>query len=103
MFHDFDWVFLSEIRFCTDLQQSEVTFQLPASNYIQPSAGDLRKGSTELVCTVSSEGSYTWQWKRDNGMIGNNGDNTITIGDGSRTTKLTINNLAMLLNMNVRE
>ncbi len=26
-------------------------------------------------------------------MIVNNGDSTITIGDGSRTTKLTINNL----------
>ncbi len=24
-FHDFDWVFLSEVRFCTDLQQPEVT------------------------------------------------------------------------------
>ncbi len=57
--HDFDWFFLSEVRFCTDLQQPEVTFQTPSSNYIQPSAGDLRRRSTELVCTVSSEGSYS--------------------------------------------
>ncbi len=96
VFHDFNWIFLSEIRFCTDLQpnlQPEVTFQIPPSNNIQPSAEDLRRGSTELVCTISSEGSYTWQWKRDNAMIENKGDYRITIGDGSRTTKLTINNL----------
>ena len=92
-FHDFNWVFLSEVRFCTDLQtnlQPEVTFQILPSNN---NAEDLRRGSTELVCTVSSEGSYTWQWKRDKNMIENKGDYKITIGDGSRTTKLTINNL----------
>ena len=53
---------------------------------------DLRRGSIQLVCTVASEGSYTWQWERDNAVIVNE-DYTITIGDGSRTTKLTINNL----------
>ncbi|XP_064396406.1 uncharacterized protein LOC135343327 [Halichondria panicea] len=96
VFHDFDWVFLSEVRFCTDLQlnlQPEVIFQMPPSNNIQPDAEDLRRGSTELVCTVSSEGSYTWQWKKDNVIIVNKEDYRITIGDGSRTTKLTINNL----------
>ena len=95
--HDFDWVFLSEIRFCTQpqppFQLQAVIFQTPSSIVVQPSADDLRRGSTELVCTVSSEGSYTWQWERDNVMIGNNGDYTVTIGDGSRTTKLTINKL----------
>ena len=94
--HDFDWIFLSEVRFCTGLQtnlQPEVTFQIPPSNNIQPSAEDLRRGSTELLCTVSSEGSYTWQWERDKNMIENKGDYRITIGDGSRTTKLTVNNL----------
>ena len=94
-FRDFDWVFLSEIRFCT---QPKPPFQLKvitsSSIIVQPSADDLRRGSTELVCTVSSEGSYTWQWERGNAIIiENKGDYTITIGDGSRTTKLTINNL----------
>ncbi len=98
VFHDFDWVFLSEIRFCTQpqppFQIKAVIFQTPSSIVVQPSAEDLRRGSTELVCTVSSEGSYTWQWKRDNAIIiENKGDYRITIGDGSRTTKLTINNL----------
>ena len=95
-FHDFYWLLLNEVRFCTDTQpffRPVVMFLVPLSNVIQPSAGDLRRGSTELVCTVSSEGSYTWQWERDNVMIGNNGDYTVTIGDGSRTTKLTINKL----------
>ena len=99
-FHDFDWVFLSEIRFCT---QSQPPFQLinavilrtPSSIIVQPNAGDLRRGSTELVCTISGEGSYVWQWRRDNAIIMmENGESyRITIGDGSRTTKLMINNL----------
>ena len=97
--HDFDWVFLSEIRFCTQPQPplliNTVILQTPSSIVVQPSADDLRKGLTELVCTVSSEGSYTWQWKRDNSImiLENNGDYRITIEDGSRTTKLIINNL----------
>ena len=95
-FHDFDWFFLSEVRFCTELQshiELNVKFQTP-STIIQPSADDLRGGSTELVCTVSSQGSYTWQWKKDNSVIGNGDPNyAITVGDGSRTTKLMISNL----------
>ncbi len=98
VFHDFDWVFLSEIRFCTQpqppFQLQAVILQTPSSIIVQPGADDLRGGSTELVCTVSSEGSYTWQWERDNNtIIENKGDYRIAIGDGSRTTKLTINNL----------
>ena len=95
-FHDFDWFFLSEVRFCTELQPNivfDVTFQTP-STIIQPSADDLRGGSTELVCTVSSQGSYTWEWEKDNLVIANGDPNyDITIGDGSRTTKLMISNL----------
>ena len=99
VFHDFDWIFLSEIRFCTQSQplllNNTVILQTPSLIIVQPSTDDLRRGSTELVCTVSSQGSYVWQWKRDNAtiMMENNGDYRITIGDGSRTTKLTINNL----------
>ncbi len=95
-FHDFDWLLVNEVQFCTDVQPSfspVVMFLAPLSDVIQPSADDLRSGSTELVCTVSSEGPYTWQWERNSVMIENNGDYKITIGDGSRTTKLTINNL----------
>ncbi len=98
VFHDFYWVFLSEVRFCTDPQPSfqlkAVILQTPSSIIIQPGADDLRRGSTELACTICCEGSYTWQWERDNNtIIENKSDYRITIGDGSRTTKLTINNL----------
>ncbi len=96
-FHDFDWVFLSEVRFCTQLQPPvqllAVILQTPSSIIVQPSADDLRRGSTELVCTVASEGSYTWQWERDSNTTKNNENYRITTGDGSRTTKLTINKL----------
>ncbi len=95
--HDFNWIFLSEVRFCTDLQPpfqlQAVILQTPSSIIVQPSANDLRRGSTELVCTVSSEGLYVWQWERDKSTIIITGSYTITIGDGSRTTKLRINNL----------
>ena len=97
-FHDFDWIFLSEVRFCVEEQPSFIPniieFLLSRSTTVQPSADDLRGGSTELVCTVSSQGSYTWQWERDNSVIGNGDPNyDITIRDGSRTTKLMISNL----------
>ncbi len=97
--HDFDWVFLSEIRFCTGpqplFQLQTVILQTPSSIIVQPSADDLRRGLTELVCTISGEGLYVWQWKRDNAIITmeNISQYRITIGDGSRTTKLRINNL----------
>ena len=96
-FHNFDWIFLSEIRFCIGEQLNftpNIQFSLPPSTIVQPSADNLRGGSTELVCTVSSQGSYTWQWEKDDSVIGN-GDPSydITIGDGSRTTKLVISNL----------
>ncbi len=105
VFHDFDWIFLSEIRFCTQPQPpfqqlQAVIFQTPSFIIVQPSADDLGRGSTELVCTVSSGGSYTWQWKRDKNTIEieknaieKKGHYTVTIGDGSRTTKLRINKL----------
>ena len=100
VFHDFDWVFLSEIRFCTQSQPpfqliKTVILQTPSSIIVQPSADDLRRGSTELMCTVSSGGSYVWQWKSDKNTIEieKKGHYTVTIGDGSRTTKLKINKL----------
>ena len=96
-FHDFDWFFLSEVRFCTEQQPNivfDVIFQPPSSTIVQPSADDLRGGSTELVCTVSSQGLYIWLWEKDNSVIGNGDPNyDITIGNGSRTTKLVISNL----------
>ena len=94
-FYDFEWMLLSEVAFCNDSQPNyspqEILFRVPSSTIIQPKADDVRDG---LVCTVSSQGSYTWQWEKDNSVIGNGDPNyDITIGDGSRTTKLMISNL----------
>ncbi len=74
VFHDFDWIFLSEIQFCTQPLPpfqliKAVMFETPSSIVVQPSADDLKSRSTELVCTISGEGSYVWQWKRDNAII----------------------------------
>ena len=97
--YDFDWFLLSEVRFCSDLQpnyQPVVMFEFPIPNTtIQPSAEALREGSTEVLCTVSSQGLYTWQWRKDSGVIQNGGSKyRISVGEGSRTTKLMISALS---------
>ncbi len=96
-FHNFDWVFLSEVRFCTDPQQSsqEVVFTTPSYNTIQPSADDLRRGSINLMCTIVSEGQYNfmWMWEKDNSEISNDDSYRITVGSESRTTNLTFESL----------
>ncbi len=98
IFHDFDWLFLSEVRFCTDSQMSQsdsnstkvAVFTTPIFNTVQPSANDLSRGSIELVCSVSSEGRYMWVWERDNIKINNTSKYQITVRNGSRTTVLKI-------------
>ncbi len=91
-------MFLSEVRFCTDPQpdfnsSQEVVFTTPLYNTIQPSADDLSRGLMDLVCTIASEGQYTWMWEKDNSEINNDDKYQITVDDGGRTTKLTIKNL----------
>ncbi len=95
--HNFNTVLVSEVRFCTNPQPQFIpvlAFLAPLSNIVEPNSDDLRRESTELVCTISEQGPYTWQWERDNSGINNSPDYQIIVGDGSRTTKLTINNLA---------
>ncbi len=98
--HDFDWILLSEIRFCTDPQpdftdQQDVVFQTPyiSPSIVHPSATDVTSGSVELVCSISSEGQYTWVWEKDTTTIREIPNYSISVGDGSRTTKLTLRNL----------
>ncbi len=71
----------------------EVVFTTPLYNTVQPSADDLSRGSIDLVCTIASEGQYTWMWAKENSEINNNDSYRITVGDGSRTTNLTIESL----------
>ncbi len=95
-FHDFNTLLLSEVRFCTNLQPfytPDFMFLSPLSNIVEPSADDLSSGSVELVCTVSGQGSYTWMWEKDNSEISNFVNYQIVVGDGSRTSTLTIRNL----------
>ena len=95
-FHDFDWVLLSEVRFCNETLTTTpaLRFQTPPSQVVQPGAAELSAGATELVCTLSSEGSYVWRWERNNSVLSNGDPNySITTGDASRMTKLKILNL----------
>ena len=97
--YDFQWFLLSEVKFCSDVQPlytPVVMFGFPLPNTtIQPSAETLREGSAELLCTVSTQGQYMWQWKKGSSEI-QNGDSKyrISVGDGSRATKLTISDLS---------
>ncbi len=95
--HDFNTLLLSEVRFCTNLQPQytpDFMFLSPLTNIVEPSADDLSSGSVELVCTVSGQGSYTWTWEKDNSEILSSAVSLIVVGDGSRTSKLTIRNLS---------
>ena len=97
--YDFQWFLLSEVKFCSDVQplyQPVIMFGFPLPiTTIQPSAEALREGSAELLCTVSTQGQYTWQWRKGNSEIQNGGSKyRISVGDGSRTTKLTISDLS---------
>ena len=97
--YDFQWFLLSEVKFCSNAQplyQPVIMFGFPLPNTtIQPSAETLREGSAELLCTVSTQGQYTWQWRKGSSEIQNGGSKYhISVGDGSRTTKLTISDLS---------
>ena len=94
-----NWLGISEIVFCandTDFQPGEIDFLRPAGPVVtRPSAQVLQSGSLTLICTVSSEGSFTWRWRKDGG---NNdleqGDKfSILSADGTRTSVLTINDI----------
>ena len=62
---DTDWFFLSGIRFCNRSPQT-----LP-SGPVTPQAAStmvtatLQDPSSQLTCTVSSSGSFEWQWMRE--------------------------------------
>ena len=96
-FHDFDWMLLSEVRFCNETQRNTtpaIQFQPPHSQVVQPGAAELTAGTSELVCTLSTEGSYTWTWERNKSVLSNRDPNyRVTVGDASRMAKLMILNL----------
>ena len=93
-----NWLGISEIVFCandTDFQPGEIEFLRPAEPVVtQPSAQVLQSGSLTLICTVASEGSFTWRWRKDGGNHLQRGDKfSILTADGTRTSVLTINDI----------
>ena len=92
------WLGISEIVFCandTDFQPGEIEFLRPAEPVVtRPSAQVLRSGSLTFICTVSSEGSFTWRWRKDGGNdLTRGGKFSILTADGTRTSVLTINDI----------
>lgn len=95
-YDNLEWFFLSEVIFCTDilppLNNVSIVFASPTSDVvIRPSPEMLQNASNELMCTVSSQGLYRWQWKKDGSLI-EIGDSKyrVSVGEGSRTTWLRI-------------
>ena len=90
---------ISEIVFCandTDFQPGEIDFLRHAEPVVTwPSAQVLQSGSLTLICTVSSEGSFTWRWRKDgeNNDLERGGKFSILSADGTRTSVLTINDI----------
>ena len=89
---------ISEIVFCannTYFQLGGIDFLRPAEPVVtRPSAQVLQSGSLMLICTVSSEGSFTWQWRKDGGNdLERGGKFSIQTADGTRTSVLTINDI----------
>ncbi len=91
--HDFDWFLVSEVMFCETPQpfsEPNVTFVTPHSLIIQPSKAELMNRTTQLVCTLSSQGQYSWQWRKNNETLSNGQSHSMSVGDGTRTTILTL-------------
>ena len=94
-----NWLAISEIVFCandTDFQPGEIDFLRPADPVVAlPSAQVLQSGSLMLICTVSSEGSFTWRWRKDGGNndLERGGKFSILTTDGTRTSVLIINDI----------
>lgn len=86
-----DFLGVSEVLFRSeknDFTPGTVEFQSPASAepvILHPSAQMLEIGSLTITCTVASQGSFTWQWRKDGVEL-----NTFSIlsSDGTRTSIL---------------
>ena len=98
-----EWFVASEVRFCGDTQPDFepsdilVEFLSPAMEEplpIQPSAEVLASGSLTLTCTVSLQGSFDWRWRRGIVELSNSDKTEILSADGTRTSKLIINDLS---------
>ena len=86
---DIDWFFLSEINLCsgtptaTDTITTQARVELSSNN---PS------NSTQLRCSVSSVGSFQWQWRQGNSILSGRRFQNST-ADGTRTGILEVTGL----------
>lgn len=98
VYHDFDWLMISEVVFCSDKQSAyspNITFDTLSFNTVQPGSAELARRWTQLVCSVFSDGDYQWLWERDNSTIASGDKYSITVGDASRTSRLIISSLVL--------
>jgi hypothetical protein len=94
------WLGISEVVFCgdsRDFSPSEVVFQSPASMepvVLQPSAQVLESRLLTLTCTVASQGTFTWEWRKEDGDNIRRDDPKFSIltSDATRSSMLNISN-----------
>jgi hypothetical protein len=94
------WLGVSEVLFCgdsRDFSPSEVVFQSPASMepvLLQPSAQVLESRALTLTCTVASQGTFTWEWRKEDcdNIRRDDPKFSILTSDATRTSMLNINN-----------
>lgn len=94
-----DFLGVSEIRFSDDISNfalGTIEFQTPANMEtveVVPSTQMLQSGSLMLTCTVASQGSFTWRWRKTGVELQSDDIISILSSDGTRTSILTINDL----------
>ena len=93
-----EWFFLSGVRFCNrspeTLPSGAVTPETASTN-VTATTQQLDLGLIDLTCTVSSSGSFEWQWT----LVGFNSllesdKHTVTTALGGRMNVLTISQLS---------
>ena len=75
-----------------DFVPGEVEFQSPTTDIpevVVPSAEVLNSGSLAFICTVASQGLYTWQWRKDGELITGD-DISIQSAEATRTSFLVL-------------
>jgi hypothetical protein len=73
-----------------------IQFQSPATTQFQahyPSLAQLKNGYLELICTVASQGLFTWLWMKGRQELQNSNGFSIMTTDGTRTSLLVIYDL----------
>ena len=92
------WIAISEVKFCGDeqlplsLNIRDIQFLEPLEfiTALIPPAYTLKVRSLDLICTVSTQGSFVWEWTSSDKDLE---DFIITYENATRTSVLTIRDL----------